>query len=558
MAEIAVNGSRLGNALNGIMEAEDIAPGDVPSYEVAKTIWLYHPLGKKMVEGPIAMAQSQPREISVPKSPEDRCRDAFVKQWEKDGCDEIIYQVVSISRAYGIGTLAVVSEGVAPNEPLEPKKLADMKIAWQAYDPLNTAGSLVLNQDPLSIDFMKVTGVAVSGIPFHRSRTVTIMNERPVYIAYTSSAFGFVGRSVFQRALFPLKSFIQSMVTDDLITKKAGVFIAMLKTAGAIIDAIMQASAGLKRLFVKQATNGNVISIGTDEKIETLNMQNIDGAFGMARKDILENIATAADMPAIILKQETFAEGFGEGTEDAKLVAGYVAAFRRHIRPVYDFLDPIIQRRAWNPDFYAVIQSEYPEYRNMDYETAFYQWQESFAAVWPNLLTEPDSEKVKADDVKLKAILAALEIFGPMMDPENKATLVGWAQDNMNENKIMFQTPLLLNLEELAEYVPPQQVMAEEGEGEEPAPPKPLGKIDSVPAGLPGLTGRKLRKMTAEQLDDLLSILAEDPEGLPRPDGAGLPFVTGVTSVTKQGPKRDRAEYMRNYRAQKALERLDA
>ena len=34
-------------------------------------------------------------------------------------------------------------------------------------------------------------------------------------------------------------------------------------------------------------------------------MQNIDGAYGMARQNILENIATSADMPAILLKQET-------------------------------------------------------------------------------------------------------------------------------------------------------------------------------------------------------------------------------------------------------------
>jgi len=36
------------------------------------------------------------------------------------------------------------------------------------------------------------------------------------------------------------------------VTKKAGVFIAMLKSAGAIIDNIMQMSAGLKRLFVRR------------------------------------------------------------------------------------------------------------------------------------------------------------------------------------------------------------------------------------------------------------------------------------------------------------------
>lgn len=505
MGAIQINGSSLGNALTELLMCDDIEPGDEPSYQVAKAIWLWHPLGLKMVEGPIAMAQSQQREISIPKSPEDRVRDAFVKQWEADRCDECVYNVVAVSRAYGIGSLAILCAEVPANEPLDPKKYADYTLSFPTYDPLNTAGSLVLNQDPSSLDFMKVTGIAVGGVPFHRSRSVTIMNERPVYIAYTSSAFGFVGRSVFQRALFPLKSFIQTMVTDDLITKKAGVFVAMLSTAGAIIDQIMQAAAGIKRLFIKQSTNGNVISIGKDEKIETLNMQNIDGAYGMARKNILENIATAADMPAIILKQETFAEGFGEGTEDAKLVAGYVDAFRRHIRPVYDFLDPIIARRAWNKDFYATIQEEFPEYKSMPYETAFFQWWNSFSAVWPNLLTEPDSEKVKTDDVKLKGIIAAVEVFGPMFDPENLATLIGWAQDNINENKIMFQTPLLLDLKALAEYEPPAPP-------QEPSEPKPFAANDSAEKR------KRIRRLDNSELLDLVTMMG-GASNLPKPNG---------------------------------------
>ena len=171
----------------------------------------------------------------MPRSPEERVRDAFLKEWQALKADEVIYQTASVARAYGIATLAIVSPEVPPNEPIDQKKLADLPIAFSVFDPLNTAGSLVLNQNPLAIDFMKVNEAAVSSQAFHRSRTVVLMNERPVYISYTSSAFGFVGRSVFQRSLFPLKSFIQSMITDDLVVKKAGVFIAKLKSAGSII-----------------------------------------------------------------------------------------------------------------------------------------------------------------------------------------------------------------------------------------------------------------------------------------------------------------------------------
>ncbi len=528
------------------------------------------------------MAQSQQREISIQEGPEDRVRAAFVKQWEADGCDDLILNVMATARAYGIASLALVAEELKPNVPLDLWKLPDLSIAFSIFDPLNTAGSLVLNQDPNSIDFMKVTAIAVSGQPYHRSRTVTMMNERPVYIAYTASAFGFVGRSVFQRSLFPLKSFVQSMVTDDLVTKKAGVFIAMLSVAGAIVDKIMQVSAGMKRLFVQQATNGNVISIGKDEKIETLNMQNIDGAYGMARKNILENIAVSADMPAKLLNSETFAEGFGEGSEDAKHVARYIDRIRRQMGPLYGFLDRMIQHRAWNEDFFKAVQAEFPEYKRMRYKDAFYQWQNSFTAIWPSLLTEPDSEKVKTDDVRLKAIIATVEVFGPMMDPDNKATLIEWAQEAINQNKMLFQSPLALDAEAIANYEPP---MPDAGGPKEPEEPKPFAAADSMMnlrseimlrrldeiAGK--IDGPRMKHLDRDSLADLVAIMAQRPEGVPvhvNVHNGAQTEPNRVSNGTKaepeiipperqvRAPLRDRAAYMRDYRARQAGERADA
>ncbi len=512
MGEIVVNGSKLGNALSELLDADEIIPGDQPSYELCKTIWLYHPLGNKMVQAPIEMAQSQEREIAVPGPAEERVSKQFREEWERFGADDTILNFASTARAYGVASLAMMVEGLEPNEAVDWTKLKDATISLLCYDPLNTAGSIVLNQDPLSIDFQKVTTISVSGRAFHRSRTVTLMHERPVYIAYTSSAFGFVGRSVFQRALFPLKSYVQTMITDDLVVKKAGVFIATLSAAGAIIDKVMQASAMLKRLFIKTSTNGNVISIGKDEKIETLNMQNIDKAFGAARNDILDNIAISGDMPSVVLKEETFVEGFGEGTEDAKRVGRWVDRTRRQLAPAYRFLDGIVQRRAWTPEFFEALRADFPEYKAMTFEQAFFKWRNSFTATWPNFLTEPDSEKVETDKVKLTAILEAIEIFGPMLDPENKATLVRWAQDNINENKNMFQTPLELDFEALRTYVPPQPTMG--GDGDEPGPPKPeFAKGDSSPRQ------RRMRKLDEQGLRDLVTMMERSPLAGAKPNG---------------------------------------
>lgn len=489
MATLSLGNSTLGNALMDILGCDEIQPGDPVSYQTCKTLYLYHPLGRKLVEAPITMAQSQKRIISIPGGPEEKCQEAFNREWVKLGCDNVIFDTMRLSRIYGVSTLAMLERGREPSSPVQPSKLWEADIVFNRLDPLNTSGSLVLNQDPNALDFLKTVNVAVNSVPYHPSRTVIQMHEDPIYISYTSSGFGYTGRSVYQRSLFPLKSFIQSMITDDMVTLKAGVIVAKMKQPGSVVDAVMQKLAGIKRNFVKEAVIGNVLGITPDEDIETLNFTNLDGPMGMARKNILENIAVANDMPAKILNSETFAEGFGEGTEDAKNLARYVDRFRTEMKPLYDFMDRVVMLRAWNPDWYKdVIQRCFPEFKNVPYESAFYRFANSFHAEWPNLLEEPDSEKIKVDESKQKAIVEIVAELKGDLDPDNKAKLFQWAADNLNANKKLWTTPLELDWEALAEYVPPMQQLAEdqeagapdEGEGDKQPKPKTKPQLTSI------------------------------------------------------------------------------
>jgi hypothetical protein len=467
MATIDITSSVLGNPLQELLMSQGIEPGDDVSYQLCKTIYLHHPLGAKLAELPISIAMSQEREISIPNSPEDTIKEAFCKEWEAIGADKHIFNVMRLSRIYGIASVAYGAMGIPTDRPIDPKDLADLDIYFNILDPLNTAGSLVLNQDPNSPDFQKHSNISVNGIAYHRSRSVTIMNEEPVYIAYSNSAFGFVGRSVYQRTLFPLKSFIQSMITDDLVTLKAGVIVAKTKQAGSIVDRVMQKTMGLKRDFVKEAQTGNVLSIGLEESIEAIDLKNADTGMITARKNILDNIASGAGMPAKMLNNETMAEGFGEGTEDAKKNAEYINSIREEMQPLYDFFDKIVMARAWNPDFHKTIQAQFPEYKKVGYTKAYYEWCNSFHTEWPSLLQEPDSEVAKVDDIKLKAAIAATEVLLPNLDPVNKANLIDWLTLTLNDNKILFKHPLLLDIEALKNYVPPVQPT-------EPDPPKPF------------------------------------------------------------------------------------
>jgi Protein of unknown function (DUF1073) len=458
-----------------ILMGDDIVPGADPSYELAKSIFLYHPLGSKIAESPVVMAQSQEREITVAGAP-DRVVQAFVEESKnlgEIGSNKIARNHMSQSRVYGITTLALLVEGPGgkpePSKtPFDPWKLGDKQrgITFNVFDPLNTAGSLVLNQQPNSFDFQKPRGpIIVAGQPYHRTRVRVLMHESPIYIAYSTPAFGFTGRSVYQRCLYPLKSFIRSMITDEMILRKAGLLIAKMKQPGPVVTQLMQHQMGLKREILKAGETNDVLGIGIEESIDSLNLQNIDGAGGFARTNVLKNIATAADMPAFFLENETLVAGFGEGTEDARNIARYVDSVREEMCPTYDFLDEVTMYRAWNPDFYKTIQRQFPDqYSNKDYQTAFYEWKNDFSASWPSLLIEPDSERVKTDDVKLKAAIALAQILlaQPTIDPDNKMEVMRFLQDSINESKNLFPSGLQLDFDAMRDFMEEQEAKQEQ------------------------------------------------------------------------------------------------
>ncbi|VWB07368.1 hypothetical protein BLA6863_00163 [Burkholderia lata] len=449
-----------------ILMAEDIVPGSSPSYELAKEIYVSHALGAKMAEAPIEEAQSQEREIKIRADgvPEDDLIEAFNREWMSigmTGADEIIKGLMTLKRVYGISSLGVGAQtfsGVElpANEPVPYDKLHELEVYFNLWDPLNTAGSLVLNQNPNAPDFQKPRYLSVAGKQYHSSRAVIALNESPIFINWTNSAFGFVGRSVYQRALFPLKTYIQTMITDQAVAEKAALLVMKMQSPGSVIDQRARDWFGFKRRALKGAKTGNVISIGPQDSIESVDLKNLRDAAEFSRNNCIKNIATAAKMPASMLYQETLTEGFGEGSEDAKIIARFISRMRIEMNPAYRFMDEIVMRRAWSPEFYKALGRKYSDYQRIPYETAFYEWKNGFTATWPNLLVEPESERVKTDDVITKAAISCVEVLAPMLDPENKAKAAMWLADIMNERKLMFSAPLELDEDAIAAYTPPE------------------------------------------------------------------------------------------------------
>jgi hypothetical protein len=82
--------------------------------------------------------------------------------------------------------------------------------------------------------------------------------------------------------------------------------------------------------------------------------------------------------------------------------------------------------KAWSSQSHAYLtllemgQFERAAAVGMDAVTLFERWCDVVA------------EEHKRIHVKLKAVIAALEVLAPMVDPENKALLVKWVEDCFN------------------------------------------------------------------------------------------------------------------------------
>jgi hypothetical protein len=452
MSNFVVNGAfvscstPLGSALNDILKADDIVPGSQPGYATCKLLYVSHPLGSKIVEAPVKLAVSKKRIVTVEDAPTEVVK-AFEDTRKKLRADYFVRNTMYLNRIYGTATLACGFIDKDNSQPLDLNTIHKEEVYFVAFDSLNTSGSGILDINPNSPGFLlPKKDFAIAGKPWGRGHTVTIQNGPPIYLEWSASAYSFGGRSVFVACLFQLKSFIQTMITDDMVSRKAGLLVAFMKATGSIVNALQQAAASIKRFLLKQGGTGEVLGVTSEDKIESLDLQNIDKAMITARSNIIDNIASAVPMPARLLKQEAFAEGFGEGEEDTKEVIRASDEIREEMQPLYDFSDTICMHVAWNPEFIQTLRAKYPEiYTGRSDADIFYSLKNNYKAAWPNLLEEPESEKAKQDKVKCEGLVAILQELRSMANENGQQALVEWVAGNIGEYTSLFPIPLSID-----------------------------------------------------------------------------------------------------------------
>lgn len=442
-----------------LMENDSIVPGEPAGYELCKLLWEYHPLGGKLVEKPITMALFKPRNNTVDGDEDKRLVTAFEETWTRLDITSKISNLFFVTRCYGAAVLAIGNrkEGSKTDAALELWGLDEDDIFINIFDPLNAAGSMGTTQDPNTAEFQQPNRlISVAGKTWHPSRTLRLFNGAPIYLSFQSSSFGYTGRSVFQRVVYPMKSFLQTMVTDNMVSNKAGVLVAKIKQQGPVASAITAFALKIKRGMIKVSATENVLSIGDGDSIESLDLQNIDKAMTVTRDDIISNVATGSDIPAVLIKDEAFAIGFSDGTEDSKAVAQYIDGVRQKIDPAILFFERIVQHIAWNEAFFVAMQADYPEmYAGKSYKEVFYQWQHAFTSEWPPLMESPPEVVQKSEGEVVKQVVELFNALSSKLDPANNATLVECVAEAINRLSTFKDSPLVLDYDVLAAYTPP-------------------------------------------------------------------------------------------------------
>ncbi|MDF7674756.1 DUF1073 domain-containing protein [Acetobacteraceae bacterium ESL0709] len=430
-----------GNSLWEALSDDSIYPGHRPGYELCKLIAVAHPLGHKITAAPIEQALREKPAHTISTEPHDDVVREFERVWQELGCDEAIMSCAIQSRIYGAATITIggvdtKGDELPTDRMLTAEELAHETIYLNVYDPLPTAGSLTIDQNPNSPDYLKAPRRIKAGSKIYTSgRFCLLMNQSPVYLSWTSSAFGFSGRSSFAQIIYDLGTYLRALRAIRMVADKAGIIVAKFEQTGSTTDQLQASAIDAARKVLKNARNGDIFSIGINDSLESLNLQNIDTALQNAMEETIKSIAAGAAMPAPMLNSEAFAYGFSGGEQDAMRVASYLMERRDWLMPLYRFLQPNIMRRAWNRDFIASMRVKDPvRYGPMGDEAIFQEWRNNFHMEWPSLIEEPESEKQKTAQQLFSASLDTWRELSPALSSQDKNRLLNWVVACVNDS----------------------------------------------------------------------------------------------------------------------------
>jgi Protein of unknown function (DUF1073) len=385
---------------NDIYDArQQIIEARTLTWHICQAIWRFHPLGNVLIDMPIRKALASGRSISVPGAP-SIVQERFVATADRLGIDATVGRLLATAKCYGKAALIVGHAGEESKTPLDPMKV-NSDTYFNVADPITMSNYGANTQDPNTQDYFRAPKIiTVLGKEYHSSRCKTVMNPfcPEIYLNFNQSAYSYAPMSVFERNFVYLQQMLKTDLAVEMGSSKIGAIIHKKEFANTShLDTANRSTLGVIAGKIASIFSGGVAVIGKNDSIETMDLSNYAAALEETNNIILERIAMASPdgIPVSMLKGDKLGTGSSEGGNDLKKERAVVDAHRAYLRTIYAFFDKYVQAIAWNdPDFYLMIQSRYPEYKNISHVRAILMWKEAFKSQWADIDQQSTEEKL--------------------------------------------------------------------------------------------------------------------------------------------------------------------
>ena len=276
------------------------------------------------------------------------------------------------------------------------------------------------------------------GRSYAKSRSIVILNSKPVYIFYSSSTFNFGGLSVYQGIQAALINLQASVTSCSNIIRYAGALVwSRSDEGGSAINnpaiQVLQLSAN----EIQQTVSGEVLGVGTGETLSPVSFGDGFDAFEKARSMSIQNICIRSGLTKKMLEEGHFSSAMSEGDQDAefakKLVAGLAKKFNRAQR----FADFCVQSKAWDQLFFESLVAKYQKDEELKkgYLYNLNKWRQGFLASYED---KEETNPNDAADTEGKIIDNVIKIGDAMAKSGADSEEVGnWIAMELSERDVI-------------------------------------------------------------------------------------------------------------------------
>lgn len=391
------------------------------SYKECANIYKYWPLGKRVATALPNFASTSPSELGVKGTPEE-VKQRLEKVFKDLKLEEAVTKLTVYTRIFGSSSIYLASKTLKPDEALTYEKAQKADFRLNVLDPLALGNGVLIDNDPLSMNFGLPTTKSIRGAKVHESRLFLLQQEYPLYYEWNQSNWSFGGPSIYTNMSQLIRTWnICFIAIQRLATKSSAMYANLKETPNTTSINITSSRRNLE--LIRELENDGIVGLRNGESINFFPTSSV----GSFINEIISVTNTAlmmalSDTPSGILLDKNLSTGLADGSEDMKAILMSVDRFRNNLmRPVTDFLSKLLCYKAFSPKFLQEIKSKFPDlYRTKSVENMLDEFVANFEWKFGELYPQTISQLVEEQKNKLE-ILRSIKEFGGNIDSIEEA-----------------------------------------------------------------------------------------------------------------------------------------